>query len=460
MKKKTLFCGLVVFLSGIIFGQGLNQLAASSAKGIHEFFSRENLVRASIVTFDNFSGLSDMTAHKFYQLLVSKLESDARIRFTDLMINFNQNRGEFNLGSVSGLNYLLYVKLIRNREKLGAGLVVFSKTLDKIVYVQYKEVRLNAGEKQILTIREFGFKSLGFSKVVEMDARQGLLDIKTVQVPSGAYQYFFYYPERIEVFKLDNNQLVKVSSLPLQWGRPYYPVLEFEGKLSVFKIKEDLFLTAGGNFSPRSQVFRFQNDQWEAFSTVEFVPFRLIQVNQQYYLAGSKYDLGKNYFVNKIFLKAMESSDFKDGKIFEKKIPEFYALDFASDKGALMSIHMIDKEYRYRFFASDFEERTTENNKRGSCLNALGGDWLAISDYSRGTDTLFFYKIENGSRNLVYQNRISGEIFFISAGRWKSFLGFWILIKRVQKNDTGFYLEFWRKGEESRIDPEAEKLRG
>lgn len=455
MKRKTFFCGLLFFLSGLVSAQGVDQLADRSAGGINDFFSQENYLRTSIVTFENFSGLSDQIAQKFYQLLVAKLESHQRIQFSDLMINFNRNRGVFNLSNVSHLDYLLYVRLIRNREKLGVGLVIFSKTLDKIVNVQYKEVLLAEGEAQVLSAREYGFKSLGFSRVVEIETRQNLLDIKSIQVPSGEFHYFFYYPERIDIFRQDNERLEKVSSVPLQWGNPYYPVQEFEGKLAVFQLKGDLFLSAGGNFSPHSHIFRYRNSQWEIFSRIEFVPFRFIQVNQQFYLAGSKYNLGKNYFINKIYLVSIENADFKNGKMFEKTIPEFYSLDFALSGDKLISIHMIDREYRYRFFTADFKEKTVENGKRGSSLMALDDNWVAVSDFSQGADTVYFYKIENGSRNLVYKNRISGEIVFISAGKWKTYPGFWLLVKKGKKNDTGFYLEFWQKGEESPVNQES-----
>jgi hypothetical protein len=455
MKRITFFCGLLFLLSGIGFGQGMEQLADRSAAGIHDFFSRENFLRTSIVTFENYSGLPDQIAQKFYQLLVVKLESHDRIQFSDLMINFERNHGVFNLSNVSNLDYLLYVRLIRNREKLGAGLVIFSKTLDKIVGVQYRETLLPEGEKQVFSVREFGFKALGFSRVVEIESRQDLLDIKSIQVSSGEYHYFFYYPERIEIFRQDDKLLEKVSSIPLRWETPYYPVLEFEGRLALFRINRDLYLTAGGNFSPHSKIFRHRNSQWEMYTKIEFVPFRFFQVNQQSYLAGSKYELGKNYFINKIYLVSMENADFSGGKIFEKSIPEFYSLDFAVSDGNLMSVHMIDRDYRYRFFAADFEEKTVENNKRGSSLIAMDDKWLAVSDFAKGTDTVYFYKIENGSRNLVYQNRISGEIVFVSAGRWKTFPGFWLLVRKGGKNDTGYYLEFWQKGEDSPVNGET-----
>jgi hypothetical protein len=456
MRGKIFSIVVFLFLCGFAAGQGLDQLAVRTAGGIHEFISRENFVRTSIVAFENHSGLSDQIAQRFYQLLVSRLESDHQIRFSDLMINFNQNRGVFNLNDVSGFDYLLYLRLIRNREKLGAGLVAFSKTLDKIVYVQYKEVLIPSGEERIFSIREYGFKSLGFARAFEIETSPGLLDVRSVLVPAGETITFFYYPDRIDIFRQGANLLEKISSIRLDWGRPYYPVLEHEGRLAVFRIGDTLYLSAGGNFSPYSRVFRLQNNRWESFSRLEFIPFRLIQVNQQFYLAGSRYELGRNYFVSKIYLVSLENGDFRKGKLFEKSVPEFYCLDFASTEGGLMSVHMVDRKYRYRFFASDFEEKTVEESRRGSSLMALDGKWLAVSDYSRGSDTLFFYRIDEGSRQPVYRNKIQGEIIFVSAGVWKTERGFWLMVRRTEKGRPGFFLEFWRKSEKNPGDDVSE----
>ena len=50
-----------------------------------------------------------MTAQKIYQLLVSQLESAPSIRFSDLMLNFVNGKGDFNLSRISHLKYLIYL---------------------------------------------------------------------------------------------------------------------------------------------------------------------------------------------------------------------------------------------------------------------------------------------------------------------------------------------------------------
>ncbi len=441
-------------MSQFFFPQDLDQLSKNIASYINDFFVDKNNVHTSIIKFEDFSNFSDLMAQKFYQLLVSKFEASQTFHFKDMMINFNGNSGEFNLNNINQLNYFIFLKLIRNRDKLGAGVVIFSKSLDRIVGVHYREVLLNAGEINILNTVDYGFQSVGFSKIVEINAQQDLLDIKSIQDPSGDFRYFFYYPNKINIFKHRQTKLEKVSSFDLNWERPYYPVLEYEGKLSVFIFSGIVYLTAGNNFSPYCKVLKYQDNRWNELPALDFIPFKLLRINDQYYLSGSKYEEGKNFFKNKIILALFDSMKFNPKKYFEKKVPAFYSLAFSSKNDQLFSIHMIDRQYRYRFFSDNFEEQTMETEKRGASLSSTSDEWLAVSDYSRGSDTLYFYKIKGGSRHLVYQQKVKGEIVFISEGQWKSFSGFWVFVKKSNKYGNEFVLQFWSKREDTERDQE------
>jgi len=448
MKKKIFFSIIFLFIVSVFYSQGLDQLAQKVNKGILDFFQDKYKVRTSIIKFENLSGQTDLMAHKFYQLLVSKLESSKTISFVDLLINFNEKRGQFNLNMVNKFNYWIYLKLIKNRSKIGAGLVIFSRSLDRIVWVKYFETLLSSGEKNILNTTGFGFKSLGFSKEIEIEANINLLDLKTVSDPNGQYSYYFYYPEKIIVYRLNGNLLKKDFSIKLKWGRPFYPVLEYAGRMLIFQIGNFQYLTVGNNFSPASVVFINQNNQWQEIGRVKFVPLKFIELNKNLYLTGSRYEEGKNHFQNKIILLPFDSGKFDKNQIFEKQIPYFYSLDFSTKDKELMSIHLVDRDYYYRFFAADFEEGTVERVKRGSSLSILDDQWLAVSDYTTLADKIYFYKVENGSRSLIYENEIPEEVVFISSGVWKANNGFWIYVKKSLKYGDDFRLQFWRKSAE------------
>lgn len=435
-------------------GEGLGNLAGKTANSILDYFSDKYNIKAGIIKFENTAGISDLTAQRFYQLLISKLETAANLSYTDLMINFHQNKGEFNLNRIHLLNHLIYLKLTRNKNKIGAGIAIFSRTLDKIVFIKYVEELFTTEEREVYLTTNFGFKNAGFAKIMEMEVKQQLLDLKSFLDQKGRLRFLFYYPGKIEFFKLTGNQLIKVFSHPLQWGKPYYPVMENEGKLCVFFQDNQLYAVVGGNFSRTAKILTIQEETAAEVDTIDFIPFRPIELNDVQYLAGARYNIGKNYFQNKLMLLPFRftSGQLVTEKYFVKEISFFYSLDFSitGTRNTLESIHIIDRDYRYRFLADNFEELTVEEAKRGSALCCLEGRWLAISDFSHGIDRLYFYSIEKGSRRLVFQNKVNGEIIFISDGLWKAAPGFWVYLKQLKPPPAApeYKLQFWSKKSE------------
>jgi hypothetical protein len=437
-------------------GEGLAGLAERAVDSISRYFQGKYNIKTTVIKFENAAGVSDITAQRFYQLLVSKLETAANLNYTDLMINFHQNRGEFNLNRIHPFNHLIYLKLTRNKNKIGVGISIFSRTLDEIVFIKYIEALFTAQEREIYNTVNFGFKAAGFSQIMEMEAQQDLLDFKSFLDQKARLRFLFFYPKKIEIFKLDGNQLTKIVSYPLQWGKPYYPVLEYEGKLCVFFQDNRLYITLGTNFSRYAKVLLFKEETGEVtgVDTLDFIPFKRVQLNNNDYLAGARYALGKNYFQNKIMLLPFRfaSGQLIKEKYFVKEVPAFYSLDFstAAAESNLNSIHLIDRDYKYRFLADNFEELTQEEDERGSALCSLKEQWLAVSDFTRGKDQLYFYTIENGSRRLVFQNRVNGEIVFISDGLWKAAPGFWVYVKQKKANSAApeYKLQFWSKKSE------------
>lgn len=448
---------ILFFLPAALNSEGLENLTAKTYNAMADFFAGKYNVTTSVVKFEDFSGLPGITAQKFYQLLVAKFESGQKAKFIDLLVNFSRNKGTFNLTRTSNLNYLIYIKLIRNRDKLGAGTVIFSKSLDRIVYVKYVDEILSDGEKDIIRTTDYGFHSVGFSKVMEFEARKNLLDFRTIRNIEGEERFFFYYPEEIEIYKVAGSRFQKYFSFKLKWGRPYYPVIQPEGKLAYFYRKKTSYLTVGNNFSAKSKIFEFTDNRWQEVDAVNFVPFKLIRINNTDYLAGASYQEGKNLFEGKIMLAPFRSGRLRKEEIYEKNLNRkdgdslaFYSIAFAANEHILDSIHIADTEYQYRAFASDFEEIALEGERRGSALCTLEDKWLAVSDYSELVDTLYFYKIVTGSRQLVYENKVNGEIIFISDGAWKGKTGFWVYVKLKagRGNPIAEYrLQFWSEND-------------
>jgi hypothetical protein len=447
-----------------LYPRGLSELSAKTAANILEFFDDKYNVKTAIIRYDNISGASDLVAQKFYQLIVAKLENAKTLtgsfQYTDLMINFSKNQGQFNLNRVHSLNYLVYLKLTRNKNKIGAGVSIFSRISDKIVYIRYAESVFDVQEQDIFETSRFGFQDAGFSKLVEIDAKAGLLDFKSFQDHQGKLRFLFFYPGEVQFFSEQRNRLERYFSYPLKWDGTYYPVMAEEGKMAVFNGGDRFYITLGANFSRYAKVLELIGADCTEGGTIDFIPFRRIGINDEDYLVGARFSLGKNYFEQLLLLAPFAhlttgrlSQDKESYPFLLKEVYPFYALDFSTvgEARTLDSLHLIDRDYKYRYFGDNFQQLTVEEaGNRGASLCAFNGVWLAVSDYSRGYDTLYFYKIEKGSRALVFQNSIAGEILLISEGMWKAARGFWLYVK-MQKSPGAtpeFKLQFWSKKSE------------
>lgn len=446
MKKGTLL--LFLFLSaGFIFPQAnAEALVQEAADHVRAFFKNKADARVAIVQFENDSELSDLAMQKIYQMLTARLEGDPNIKMSDLLVNFANGRGEFNLSQVQELDYLLYLRFIQNKSKTGLGLAMFSRWQDKLVSLKYMEKNLSRGEMDLLDVRSFAFAELGFSKLTEFETRKNLMDIQSVSGADGQAEYYLYYPDEIVIYRARGERLEKQSTCKLTWTRPFYPVLSTQGKLLAFTAKGSLILTVGANFSSYAQVLASRDNQWQEIAKIGFVPFKQLVFNGNPYLVGARYDEGKNYFRDKICFMPFSDPALVSG-IVEKKAFPAYAIDFSTRDGQLQGIHLIDRDYRYHLLTGDLAETTPEADRRGASLAANDDQWLAVSDYSRQTDQIFFYDIKTGGQRPVYIAKIGGEIQFISAGVWGAVKGFWVCSRLSQ--DDGEYgrsvLQFWGK---------------
>jgi hypothetical protein len=447
---KKAICSLLMLISFAASGlaqQGAEALIADSASYLATFFKGRFDIRVAVVRFENESELTDLAMQKIYQMLVSKLESEKNIRVSDLLVNFADGRGEFNLSQAGDLDYLLDLKLIQNKSKTGLGLTVFSRLQDKIVAVKYFEKSLSQGEMELLNTRESAFSELGFSKLLEFESKKNLMDIRSIAADGGQEQYFFYYPDEIIIYLANETRLEKHFQFKLKWTRPFYPVLHDEGRLLLFRSGQSLVLTAGSNFSPYAQVLTFRDGQWQEAGKIDFIPFRTIELNQNPYLVGARYEEGQNFFKDKVYFMPFSDPAGRTGA-YEKKTYPAMALDFSTQEGQLQALHLIDRDYRYHLFTAEFEEKQPLPEKKGASLAALGGDWLAVSDHTSTSDQLFFYDIRAGGLRQVYTAKISGEVQFISAGTWLNIKGFWAGVWQKTDSLERLLVQFWGKRDE------------
>jgi hypothetical protein len=445
MKKATLLSLIFFLYAGFNFPQSsAESLVQEAADTLQAFFKNKAETRVAVVQFENYSELTDLAMQKIYQMLTARLENDKNIKISDLLINFANGRGEFNLSKVNELDYLLYLKFIQNKSKTGLGMIIFSRWQDKLVSIKYVEKNLSKSEMELLDVKNFAFSELGFSKLSEFETKKNLMDIQSISSADGQSKYFFYYPDEIVIYVAKEDRLEKQSSYKLKWTRPFYPVLNYQGKLLVFTFKQELILTAGGNFSSYAQVLTFSNNQWLETAKIGFVPFKQLVFNQNPYLVGARYDEGKNYFKDKIYFMPFSDPTVISG-IYEKKAFPAYAIDFSTQEGQLQGVHLIDRNYNYHLLTGDFAEKTPEPDKKGASLAAGEGQWLAVSDYSRQTDQIFFYDIKAGGQRPVYTGKIPGEIQFITAGIWQTVKGFWVCSQLSQDDYGRSVLQFWGK---------------
>jgi len=445
MKQRFFSLVGLFLLTAALSAAGIDDLVDRTAAGIIHGFEGFNNVRSTVVRYENRSGIPDIVAQRFYQLLVSRLEGHPPLGFRDLMINFNNHEGQFNLSRVFRFNYLVYLKLINQRGKMGVGWAVFSKTLDGVVHTGYHEGLLEEGERKFLETRDFGFQAVGFVPAAEIVVGESLLDLQTRRTAAGELEFFLFFPDRIDIHRWRASGLEKTATLPAEWGRPYYPAIAPEGRLLLFEQGGRVFLVAGANVSPRALVFVERDGGWQKQAAVELVPLGLILLNGQRFLAGSRYLPGRNHFEDRILLAPLEGERIDPVQYLEKRVPPFYDLAFSTREDSLESIHLVDRDYRYHFLGSDFSPSDIRIEKKGASLGVLSGAWLAISDFSRGRDTLFFYRIEDGARKPVYRNPVAGEVVWITAGMWKENGGFWVYVRKPAEEPGGYGLQFWHR---------------
>lgn len=449
MKKAVALLLTLIALGSALSAQqqGAEALVDECAATLAAFFQGQADARVAVVALDDRAGLGDSGLQKLYQMLVARLEANRTIRFADLLVAVADGRAEFNLDRARELDFLVELRLVRRLDKVGLGLTVFSRLQDRVVALKYIERAIPAAERDLLQARSSAFAAMGFARLLEFEAREGLMDIQSLAAADGTMQYYFFYPDEIVIYQARETGLEKRFQFRLKWSRPYYPTRHPEGRLLLFRSGADLVLTAGGNFSPYSQVLAFRDGAWQEAGRVDFVPFRFVTLNRTPYLVGARWEEGRNFLKERIFFQPYDPAAAGAGLMQKQACPAM-ALDIAAADGELQAVHAIDRDYSYRMYGADLVERTPLPGKKGGALAALGGEWLALSDYRRSADRLFFCDIRDGGLRLVYEAAVAGEVRFLAAGTWHDAPGFWAGVRQSDEDGGRLLVQFWGKAHE------------
>lgn len=435
-----LFCCSVMTAEG-----GMEQLVNKVSEKIGSFLSDRYQASAAIISFENHSEISDLAAQKFYQVVVSRLEGRREFQFLDRMVAFSNGRGHFDQSRVDQLNFLVALKMIRSGPRIGVGITIFSREGHRMARIDYAETFLSPGAVKFLQLPERSFAATGFESVTRMEVSDDLLDVATLAEPDGEFRYYFLKKDCVEVFAFRSRSLVRLLTLNIDWGRPQYPSQKREGRLLVFRNEAGTWLSAAINTSPRSRMFSRTQGKWREEKGFDFVPIRLLRINERSFIAGVRYATGRNYFRGGLLLMPMNGGKADPESIYEKPLPESYAIDFTLKGNRLAALHMIDRSYRYQVFTSDFENSVADERLRGGDLAALNDQWVAVSDYTRGNDRIFFFRVEEGARRQVYEASFAhAEIRFIQDGFWEKEPGFWVCLEKSADLNPQAELQFWR----------------
>lgn len=452
MKRRRVSLILAAMMPILAWSQGIQPLVDKTAAVINEIMQSRYSPSMTIVAFENYTELTDLAAQKFYQLLVSRLEANAMKGFSlmDSMVGFNDGKGRFHNRGTNEAGFLISLKMIRSNARIGVGVSVFSRRTDRLVAVRYVSEMIPSGELRILNMPERSFASTGFTMATRIQASPDLMDICSHKEPDGRVRHYFLSPEKIDIFEWQSRRMVRILSLPVDWGRPFTPARHIEGRILVFDNQMGTWLTAAANISPKARVFLFREGEWREQDPLDFVPLRHLLINDIPYLAGMRYSPGRNYFKNGLVLMPLDTGRPEKNRMYEKPLPEAYALDFTTGGGRLAALHLVDRDYHYRVYTRDFENSSADERLRGASLGVLDSEWIAISDYSRGKDRVFFFATGEGGLREVYEEEFPGrEIRFIRPGIWDGDKGFWICLDGGDSTGPASELQFWKKSKVS-----------
>ncbi len=444
MNRRPIPSWLWLFLvfSPLLPAQGLDQLAQSTADSVLQAVAGGVTPDVTVIRLENHSFLTDADVQKLYHTVAARLETSPAIRFHDSLLAIQDGRGQFGQAPRWSAQFLVALTLVTSRSRVGIGTAVFSRRLDRLASFKYWETEIGDAELLALRTLDGSFAQSGFSLEREIEVQPHLLDVAADREEGGETRYYFLYPHVVEVFTVEEKALRRVFSIPLVWGRPFYPTQTPEGRILALRNGKELFLTVGTNSSPESLLFSRQGGTWSVVRRIPFVPFGRFTVNRNLFLVGAPYAPGRNYFAGSmLFLPWPPAAD--GAPPLEKTFPPFYAADFALKDGTIQGINLVDTTYLLRLYEADFSERPVDPEPRGAQLAVCQDAWLAQSAHSRGSDHLQIAAVQGGGRRFLYRCALNGEIGFIRAGNWENRPGFWVLLEQREQRTRRSTLQFW-----------------
>jgi len=443
MKKLFIFCLFFFFFFDFISSQGIQVLSEKIHSNIKNYFKEKKGVNYSIIRFEDNYKFSDLELQRFYNLIVTELEISDKNRFFDLSTGFNNGRGSFDLNRISKINYYVSIKIINNMGKIGVGIVIFNRNINRIVSVKYVEESVSRNEIELLSIKDPGLSNREYSKVYDIGVSGDILSIASLS-KDEVENIFLLFPDRIDVFVLKNNSIKKNSSVKIRWGRPYFPSIKMEGNIFMYSDNSGIYLFVGSNFSKYSHVFRLRENRLIQAEKMDFSVFNIISINDQIYMAGFNYDFGKNFYKGKLYLKSFNVSNLVAGKIFVKKIPDFYSASFHKEGMKFQALFLIDKNYNLRVFTDKVSDSNEINKKYGSALAVLN-NMIILSDFSMINDRIKILGMNSIPSTPVFDMEVSGSIKLIKKGKVNNYEGFWVIVEDNDRRSGKSKLQFWRK---------------
>jgi hypothetical protein len=447
IRKFTFIICFVLVVNYSIYAQNraFTDVINNISNSINSFLKDSQVATLSVVTLKNTTQLNDNAVQKIYQMIVYRLESNSKIKFKDSMLSFVNGNGNFRLKRNSGVRYLLSVKLIQSKSNIGIGITMYSVILDKTVFTKYLEWKPLPGEIDFLNIKERNFSSYGFDKIVEINAKSGLLDMKTMKSKQGVLLFYFYYYDHIDILVKENNMLKKKNVISLNDSKKYHPVIYREGRLFFFNYNDNEFMIVGNNFSESSIIFMYKQNKWEKYSSINFIPFETFISNETLYFIGGQYVLGKNFFKDRLVLKNVKTTLEGTKEVFYKTIKPFYSISFLKEGNRIKYMYIVDRKYNFINYGPDFQVLSNDKKKSGFVAFVWNNKWIIKTAFTVGEDVISFYKVNELENTPKYKKNIKGEVLFISNGKWSDKKGIWLYIKRKVHNYYVYKLQFWSK---------------
>jgi hypothetical protein len=452
MPKKTgLLIGFLCCFIPLAAQTALTRLADRTAEETVKLLRAPGPVLAT-VQFENHSFLSDLEAQTFYQLLSTRLEQKPGLVYRDLLVQFSQGKGRFNLSDETRIRYGLFVTLLETPRGLACGVAVRLLDSASLVGLVYQLVALEPGEAWAIT------------KAVESAAVPGSLlhrresfridgDIfhvsQDTQTPD-VLTLCALTPENLILWQGALPNQAAGRKIPLKWSFPRSPSLQNEGRITFFKKENQSYVALGSNFSPQSIVLRISGQEYAAIGTFPFIPVKTVNMGADTFLAGSRYVPGTNGFdgdIRFLNLGAWKPGDADSVKIALRRLAPF--MD--------MALGLLDSQFVSVAFMAGLNNRLTvvngewsplvETDAAAACganLVVVDQRWLLASGLEAPDDVLRVYDVADGGFRLLGQEKVEGQIHAMTEGVLQARPGVWIL-RFVSDGNKGrlSWLDFW-----------------